>query len=857
VRSRVARVLAAALLLAAGGAASQPAPDSPAAAFARLEAAFTARDDAAYLALWDFPDAAARAEEVAYRRGLPDSGERHLVIERPLSLPPNATRVRVSAQHISILEPRGRVDQFLFTLEKHDGRWVVVSREAVGRVDGLVHLSLDGAGFRADGLRLKLEDFEIEMRKGTLFLAPPILGPTVGVFVGDGMVRFRPRPPTEAEQLRQFAGRPELVEKVRAFYVRLHPADLQKMLVPNRLEFDAGAAGRFPEALRFFDQNTPRSFILDAAVPGSPWWVLPSLGDALVSFQTAGHGLLTYTVNADQPEGLSLFDRARKLQICLYPAEGHSTRYDEDEGRPIDILRHDLRLRFEPREERVSGEDTLRIKLLTPVSTLRLKLDERLKVESITSAEAGRHLFFRVRNQDGLMVSLGALTGTTEEISLTVRYSGELKPAAVESEVQATLFDNPGMSSEELRIEKVLVYSNRNAWYPQSPSDDYSMATMRFETPLGYTVVTGGERVSARIEKDANVVEYRFDDPAKYFTAVVGRLAAAGKSEEGAVRLAAFGTARTREDAGRSLEMAGAMLRFFSKRFGPCPYPYLNLVLIEGLTPGGHSPPGMVVLSRRPLLFRKTLRDDPTNFSDVSGFFLAHEIAHQWWGQGVAGENYRERWLSEGQAQYAAALWAREAYGDERFREILRRMGFWAEQKTEKGPIHLGYRLGHVKGDSEIYRSLVYDKAAYVLHMLRGVVGDEAFQKGEQEFQQKFRFQKAGSDDLREALEAASGLDLRPHFDQWVFGTELPSLVYSSRSEAAPQGGYVTRVSVRARRTLPPGLPLEIATWSARGRESRVVKLASDGGDFTIETAQRPSRVELNGDLGLLAEVQR
>ncbi len=856
-RALLARLAAVAWLVVASGASSQPAPDTPAAAFARLEAAFSTRDDAAYLALWNFPDAAALSEERSYMRGLPEAGERHLVVERPATLPANATRLRASAQYISILEPRGRVEQYVFTFEKREGRWVVVGRESVGRVDGLVHLSLDPAGFRADGLRLKLEDFEIEMRKGTFFMAPAILGPTVAVFVGDGIVRFKPTPPTEAEQLRQFCGRPELVEKVGAFYVRMHPADLQRMLVPNRLEFDASAASRYPEALRFFDQNTPRSFILDAAVPGSPWWVLPSLGDALVSFETGGRGLLTYTVNADQPEGLSLFDRARKLQICLYPAAGHSTRYDEDAGRPVDILRHDVRLRFDPREERVTGEDTVRVKLLAPTSTLRLKLDERLKVESITSAEAGRHLFFRVRNQDSLMVSLGALTGSSEDVSLTVRYSGVLKPAAVESEVQATLFDNPGMTSEELRIEKVLVYSNRNAWYPQSPSDDYSTASMRFEAPLGYTVVTGGERVSARVEKETTVVEYRFDDPAKYFTAVVGRLAAAGTTQEGPVRLSAFGTARTREDAGRSLEQAGAMLRFFTARFGPCPYPYLNVVLIEGVVPGGHSPPGMVVLSRRPLLFRKTLRDDPTNFSDVAGFFLAHEIAHQWWGQGVAGQNYRERWLSEGQAQYAAALWAREAYGEDRFRDILRRMGFWAEQKTDKGPIHLGYRLGHVKGDSEVYRSLVYDKAAYVLHMLRGVVGDAAFQKGEAAFQQKFRFQKAGSDDLREALEAASGLDLRPHFEQWIFGTELPSLVYSARTEAAPEGGYVTRVAVRARRTLPPGLPLEIAADTPRGRQAIVVKLATDGGDFRIETAQRPSRVELNGDLALLADVQR
>jgi Peptidase family M1 domain len=858
------RLLLAAFLCLAGAAAPQEAagpspapPDSPLALLERLEKTWARKDEAGYLALWEFPDTAAREEETSYVRSLPELGERHLVVERPASLSPAIRRVRTSAQLVSVNEPRGRVDQFVFTIEKRPERWVVVGRDVVGRVDGLVHLALDPSGYRADGLRVRLEDFEIEMRHGTLFLSPQLLGPTVAVFAGDAVVRFRPTPRTEAEQLRQFCGRTELVEKVRTFFLRVHPADLQKVLVPNRLEHDPGARGRFADAQRFFEQQAPRSFILDAAVPGSPWWVLPSLGDALVSFDTSKHGLLTFTVNSDQPEGVSLFDRARRLQICLYPSAGRSTRYNEDDGRPIDIVHHDLRLRFDPREERLTGEDTLRIRRLIPVSTVRLKLDEGLKVASITSAEAGRHLFFRVRNQDSLMISLGSLSTSTEDITLTVRYAGELKPTAVESEMQATLFDNPGVSNEEVRIEKVLVYSNRNAWYPQAPTDDYATASLHFETPLGYSVVTGGERVMARVEKETTLTEYRIDDPAKYFTAVVGRLVAAGTRQEGSVRLAAFGGGHTRDEAGRSLETAAAMLRFFTERFGPCPYPYLNLVIIEGIAPGGHSPPGMVILARRPLLFRKTLRDDPTNFSDVAGFFLAHEIAHQWWGQGVAGQNYRERWLSEGEAQYAAAQWAREAYGEGRFRDILRRMGDWAERKSDKGPIHLGYRLGHVKGDSEAYRALVYDKAAYVLHMLRGVVGDEAFRKGEAAFQRKFRFQKAGTDDLREALEEASGRDLRAHFDQWVFGTDLPVLGYSHRSEPAPEGGYVTTIAVRARRPLPAGVPLQIEISRGRERLATTFRLATDGGDFTMPSPWRPSRVDLNGDLGLLAQIQR
>ena len=109
---------------------------------------------------------------------------------------------------------------------REDG-WRIVARDAAGTVDGLIHLSLDPKGYRADGLRLKLEDFELEMREGTIFSSPQAVGPTVLVFVGDGMLHFTPRPPAEREQLRAYSGQPQMVRKVRTAFVRLHPADLR------------------------------------------------------------------------------------------------------------------------------------------------------------------------------------------------------------------------------------------------------------------------------------------------------------------------------------------------------------------------------------------------------------------------------------------------------------------------------------------------------------------------------------------------------------------------------------------------------------------------------------------------------
>jgi aminopeptidase N len=263
----------------------------------------------------------------------------------------------------------------------------------------------------------------------------------------------------------------------------------------------------------------------------------------------------------------------------------------------------------------------------------------------------------------------------------------------------------------------------------------------------------------------------------------------------------------------------------------------------------------VLVQQRPPLLGSRNLGEDPANFSDVPGFFLSHELAHQWWGQAVAPANYRERWLSEAWAQYAAALWARESRGESTFRDILERFGRWALRYSDAGPINLGHRLGHIRGNAQIFRAVVYDKGAYVLHMLRAIVGDLAFFRGVREFQRQNLFAKAGTDDLREALEAASGQDLRPYFDEWIYGTTLPTLRYGWRVEQAPSGSR-TVVNIEAI-DLPGPVPLDVTLVTESGRDKRTVTLPPRGDSFTFDSVARPRRVELNADRTLLLRVER
>jgi aminopeptidase N len=204
--------------------------------------------------------------------------------------------------------------------------------------------------------------------------------------------------------------------------------------------------------------------------------------------------------------------------------------------------------------------------------------------------------------------------------------------------------------------------------------------------------------------------------------------------------------------------------------------------VIERELPGGHSPPYFVQYQEPPPLGRLVWRRDPVFFSSYADFFLAHELAHQWWGQAVGWKNFHEQWLSEGFAQYFAVLYA-EQQRPQAFNSILRQLRRWSMDESDQGPVYLGYRLGHIKGDSRTFRALVYNKGAAVLHMLRRLVGDEAFFRSVRRFYSTWRFRKASTEDLRAVFEVETRQPLDRFFGGWIYGQEIPHIRFEWRTE--------------------------------------------------------------------------
>src|SRR5947209_17090524 len=103
--------------------------------------------------------------------------------------------------------------------------------------------------------------------------------------------------------------------------------------------------------------------------------------------------------------------------------------------------------------------------------------------------------------------------------------------------------------------------------------------------------------------------------------------------------------------------------------------------------------------------------------------------------------------------------------------------------ESPQGPVYLGYRLGHIRGEPRVFSALVYNKSAAVLHMLRRLVGDDAFFRGLRRFYRVSRFRKVGTEDFRAAMEAETTLPLERFFERWIYGSTLPKLKLAYRVE--------------------------------------------------------------------------
>jgi len=413
----------------------------------------------------------------------------------------------------------------------------------------------------------------------------------------------------------------------------------------------------------------------------------------------------------------------------------------------------------------------------------------------------------------------------------------------------------------EITAEPSYLYSNRNAWYPQATTTDYATATLKITVPVSYDCVASGvlqpgwPQVAGSKDDQSERKTYTFsaEQPLRYLAFIVSRFVRSETvtipSPHGSLAIAIEAHQRQARRSQSFSDRTSDITRFYASLTADVPYPAFTLAIVEGDLPGGHSPAYFAQLFQPLPMTPLTWRNDPAAFDRFPDFFLAHELAHQWWGQAVGWRNYHEQWISEGFAQYFAALYAQRERGDAVFAGIMRQMRRWAMNESDQGPISLGYRLGHIKGDGRIFRALVYNKSASVLHMLRRMVGDEAFFNGLREFYAASRFQKVGTNDFQRAVEAAASRPLDRFFDQWIMGSKLPRLKVSYRVDGADLVVHIEQLGEVF------DVPVTLTVRYADKKKAEIVIPVTEAiTDRRMPLSGAVQDVDINKDDGTLAE---
>ncbi len=886
--------LALAALLAGGPSQGQPPEDSAGALTGRIERAALAVDQAAIMDLGT-PDADRDAlGQFATTLTWPPVS-RIIIKERDRTKREDGTL----AVLWEVFVERG-IEGRVATWQAELGRAAAASDWRIRKVarlsiaSGLFRLALDTTRqFEVRGLALRAPDLAIDLPSGDMFFAATPAGPTAVVLLGRGRMRFAPPDAAERTQVRIFSGHDILESDFDAAFIRIRPLDFETLFKATSLtrrEVDRGAMRR---ASAIFDEYVGRTLQVDLGdLSRDRWSLVPPDGDLIAEVRTRRHGSLTYARSGGEAEDIALFERRRRRNISIYAsAEKLAERgrfYSDDDLVDYDVLAYDIDTDIDPKRLWVDGNARIKLRIKAPATnTLTLKLADPLVVRGVYSPGLGRLLHLRTVGQNSVLVNLPVTMVAGTDLWLNVRYSGRLEPQELDREA---IQIRPESQEVTIPLEPRFLYSNRSYWYPQSVVSDYATLTLRVTVPAEYDVVASGDPgvapapapgVAEPGQRPRKMFVFASQEPLRYLSCAISRFnpvataelsiptgapgtpvsstrggPSAGAGEAAAssrLKLYVQANPRQMHRARELIDTAKALVSFYGSLIGEAPYPSFTLAVSESDLPGGHSPAYFAILNQSLPGAAVTWRNDPVSFDEYPSFFLAHEMAHQWWGQAIGWKNYHEQWISEGFAQYFAALYGQKERGGALFTDLLQQMRATAMQSSSQGPISLGYRLGHIRGEGRVFRALVYNKGAMVLHMLRRLVGDEAFFSGLRGFYNDWRFRKAGTDDFRKAMERASHRTLDRFFDDWIFSDTIPTVSFSYKE--ADEGSAVLRFEQRA---TPIEFPLTVKLNYRSGEsEELIVPIADRLTERTVPLKGRLRSIDVNADHAALVRVDR
>ncbi|MFZ0612196.1 MAG: M1 family aminopeptidase [Desulfobacterales bacterium] len=488
-------------------------------------------------------------------------------------------------------------------------------------------------------------------------------------------------------------------------------------------------------------------------------------------------------------------------------------------------VHHDLRIVLDPSASRLEGTDTLTIGPVAPAEVV-LDLTEKATIHSLTID--GRPQAFAFAN--GRLRLKPAVGKATGPLQISLAYAAVFDDPVP---VMPANTDNPGYGVSGTISPQGTLLLFGAGWYPHIAADRTTF-TLKVEAPAGIIAVTAGRTLGYHTADDKTVSSWAVDHPVRGLSLSAARYQVREETI-GRVTAATYFLPQSADLSAAYLAATGRYLRLYKGLFGP--YPFDKFAVVENFFPTGYGFPSYTLLGSQVLRLPFII--------DTS---LGHEIAHCWWGNGVFVDGAGGDW-SEGLTTYVADYLYKERQSAQAAREyrrqILRNYATLVTPATDFPISRFQSRFDPVT------KVIGYDKCAMVFHMLRRRLGEEVFWGTLRDIYQKFLFQPASWQQLRESFERRSGTDLTFFFRQWVerSGAPLPALEDVAAAETG-SGWSVTGAVAQATPDFEFSVPLVLQA-EAGPPEIRKLEVGEKKSLFALVAKNRPSALTVDPDYDL------
>ncbi|GGJ50372.1 M1 family metallopeptidase [Deinococcus roseus] len=436
---------------------------------------------------------------------------------------------------------------------------------------------------------------------------------------------------------------------------------------------------------------------------------------------------------------LLLLASTAAAQDALFPAQGNSK---------LDVIRYDLDLHIDPTQNLLQGVAAVRVRLASGLKEVDLDLSDRLRVSRVTLA--GQDLPFSQGNDK---LHIGPLKSLSREVTLNITYSGLPHGIQDPSAPEWDLGWSQSGNSTYVVSEPVGAFT----WFPVNDDlPDKALYSFKVTVPKPYLAVANGlltQTLDAGTET-TYVWENKRPMAAYLATVNVGEFDVVNLKTSSGIPVQNYFA----KDGGititarYALSLAPKMIDFFEGLIGPYPFEAAGGVVLN------KDLPFALENQTRPIYGSRIAELD---------FVVAHELAHQWFGDSITPKTWRDMWLNEGFASYFHELYItqNEPQALEREMQDL----YQDAQKRQDGSLT-------IETPEELFGEGVYDRGALALHVLRQRIGDDAFFRTIRSYHRRYQHKTASIEDFLKVASSTSGkAEVVARWSQeWIFQEALP-----------------------------------------------------------------------------------